>query len=79
VPLNLGLVQDRELELLGTLMYADDDFSTALEMLAHGKVRAEPLITHRFSLDQAAQAFATADGREGAVKVLVQIGAEASP
>ncbi len=76
VPINLGLVQDRELELLGTLMYADDDFSTALEMLAQGKVRAEPLITHRFPMDQAALAFATADGRAGALKVLVQVSAE---
>jgi L-iditol 2-dehydrogenase len=78
VSLNLGLVQDHELELLGTLMYAGDDFSIALEMLAQGKVRAEPLITHRFPLDQAARAFATADGRAGALKVLVQIDAEAS-
>jgi L-iditol 2-dehydrogenase len=73
VPVNLGLVQDRELELVGTLMYANDDFSSGLEMLRGGKAKAEPLITHRFPLSEAAQAFATADGREGAVKVVLEV------
>ncbi len=73
VPMNLGLVQDRELELVGTLMYVRDDFSAALELLRDGKAKAEPLITHRFPLSQAAEAFATADGREGALKVLIQV------
>jgi L-iditol 2-dehydrogenase len=73
VLLNLGLVQDRELELVGTLMYVQDDFPTALELVRDGKVKVEPLITHRFSLSQAAEAFATADDRRGALKVLIQI------
>jgi L-iditol 2-dehydrogenase len=73
VPLNLGLVQDRELELVGTLMYVDDDFSVALELLRDRKAKVKPLITHRFRLHQAAEAFATADGREGALKVIIQV------
>lgn len=73
VPLNLGLVQDRELELVGTLMYAGDDFATALELLAEGQISVGSLITHRFSLSQAAEAFATADSRAGALKVLIQV------
>ena len=74
--MNLGLVQDRELELVGTLMYANDDFPIALELIRDGKVRVEPLITHRFSLDQAAQAFAAADSRKRALKVLIDVGEE---
>jgi L-iditol 2-dehydrogenase len=74
VSVNLGLVQDRELELVGTLMYADDDFRTALKMLRDGRAVAEPLITHRFSLEQAALAFATADSRENVLKVLIEVG-----
>lgn len=73
VPVNLGLVQDRELELVGTLMYVNDDFSTALEMLQDGRVKVEPLITQRFPLHQAAAAFATADNREGALKILIEV------
>ena len=74
VSVNLGLVQDRELELVGTLMYADDDFGTALELLRDGRAVAEPFITHRFSLEQAALAFATADSRENVLKVLIEVG-----
>jgi L-iditol 2-dehydrogenase len=78
VTLNLGLVQDRELELVGTLMYVDEDFPTALALLRDGQVRAEPLISHRFPLGQAAQAFATADSREKALKVLIEVAEGAS-
>lgn len=74
VPLNLGLVQDRELELVGTLMYAGDDFPTAIRLAESGQVRVEPLITHRFPLSRAAEAFAAADDRERALKVLVEVG-----
>jgi len=56
------------------LMYKDDDFPTALELVRSGKVKVEPLITHRFPLSQAAQAFATADERRGSVKVLIEVG-----
>jgi len=73
VPLNLGLVQDRELELVGTLMYAGDDFVTALDLLAEGRVSVASLITHRFPLTHASQAFAIADSRVGALKVLIQV------
>ena len=73
VSLNLGLVQDRELELVGTLMYAGDDFSTALELVRDGTVKVDPLITHQFPLSRAAEAFATADDRRGALKVLIQV------
>lgn len=76
VPVSLGLVQDRELELVGTLMYAAGDFPAALELVRDGRVQVEPLITHRFPLTQAAKAFATADSRQGALKVLVEVGDE---
>jgi len=75
VPVSLGLVQDRELELAGTLMYADGDFPAALELVRSGKVRVEPLVTHCLPLDQAAQAFAIADSRAGALKVLLEVSA----
>jgi L-iditol 2-dehydrogenase len=73
VLVNLGLVQDRELELVGTLMYVEDDFPTALELVRAGQVEVEPLITHRFPLDQAAEGFAVADGRGTALKVILEV------
>jgi L-iditol 2-dehydrogenase len=73
VALELGLVQDRELELVGTLMYVRDDFYTALELIQSGAAQVEPLITHRFPLSEAAEAFAVADDRLEALKVLIEI------
>jgi L-iditol 2-dehydrogenase len=73
VPINLGLVQDRELEVAGTLMYADDDFATALNLLCAGDVTVTSMISHHFPLSEAAEAFAVADSREDALKVVLQV------
>jgi L-iditol 2-dehydrogenase len=71
VQVDLGLVQDHELELAGTLMYLNDDFPFAIEAIRSGKARVDPLITHRFPLEEAARAFKVADGRKEAIKVLL--------
>ncbi len=49
------------------------EYEIALDLLASGRVRAEPLITHHFPLDAIAQAFAAAADKRasGAIKVLV--------
>jgi L-iditol 2-dehydrogenase len=73
VLVNLGLVQDRELELVGTLMYVEDDFPTALELVRAGQVEVESLITHHFPLGQAAEGFAVADSRGATLKVVLEV------
>ncbi|MBI3971974.1 MAG: alcohol dehydrogenase catalytic domain-containing protein [Chloroflexi bacterium] len=49
------------------------EYEIALEMLASGRIRAEPLITHHFPLDRIGDAFAAAADKRssGAIKVLV--------
>jgi threonine dehydrogenase-like Zn-dependent dehydrogenase len=49
------------------------EYEIALDLLASSRVRAEPLITHHFPLDQIGEAFAAAADKRasGAVKVLV--------
>jgi threonine dehydrogenase-like Zn-dependent dehydrogenase len=49
------------------------EFKIALDMLAAGRLKASPLITHHFPLDLIADAFAAANnkGQSGAVKVVV--------
>jgi 2-desacetyl-2-hydroxyethyl bacteriochlorophyllide A dehydrogenase len=49
------------------------EFKISIDLLAAGKVRAEPIVTHRFPLDQVADAFGAAlrKGESGATKVLV--------
>jgi L-idonate 5-dehydrogenase len=44
-----------------------------LRFLQEGTVAAEPIISHHFPLEQAAQAFAIADSRQDALKVLLQV------
>ena len=45
-----------------------------IEMLAQGKINADPLITHRYSLENIAQAFETVAGyREGVVKAMIEV------
>lgn len=44
---------------------------TAVDLLRKGKVRVEPLITHRFPIDRIADAFRAAESREG-MKVVVR-------
>lgn len=47
-------------------------YERALELVRTGRVELEPMVTHRFSLDQVAEAFAVADSKSGgAIKVVV--------
>lgn len=47
-------------------------YPTAIELISTGRVNVKPLITHRFSLEEAAKAFETTrTGAGGAVKVVI--------
>jgi threonine dehydrogenase-like Zn-dependent dehydrogenase len=67
----------KELTILWSNSYSTWDgvseYEIALDLLAEGKVRAEPLITHHFVLDDIGAAFAAAADKRssGAIKVLV--------
>lgn len=67
----------KEVRLIGSMTYghagARADFQIAIDLLAAERERAGQLVTHRFRLDAAQQAFETAgDKRDGAIKVIVQ-------
>jgi threonine dehydrogenase-like Zn-dependent dehydrogenase len=48
-------------------------YERSLELVRSGRVELEPLVTHSFRLEQAAEAFATASSKAGgAIKVLVE-------
>jgi L-iditol 2-dehydrogenase len=55
--LDLGLVQDRELNLKGTLMYQRRDYKRAVELIAIGKVVTDPLFSKHFPFDQYLDAY----------------------
>lgn len=69
--------RSRELTVIWSFCYGrrggKTEFQIAIDLLASGKLDPTPLVTHRFSLNEIAQAFAVAAGRDehGSVKVLV--------
>lgn len=73
VMVDMGLVQDRELRLLGTLMYTKTDFIEAIELLSKGKVQGLPLVTHRLDFADALQAFDIIEKEKGnCIKLLIK-------
>lgn len=69
--------RSRELSIIWSFCYGrrsgKTEFQIAIDLLAAGKLDPNPLITHRFNLDEITQAFAVAAGRDeyGSVKVLI--------
>lgn len=70
---DLGLVQDRELTLRGSLMYQKSDFVEALKMIEAGGLILDPLITHRYPLEGYLDAYDQVMSGTDHLKVLVEL------
>lgn len=69
---DMALVQDRELEIVGTLMYRKEDYQTAIELMDREAIKVDPLVTHRFPLDRVMEAFDVAvHQKKDALKVMI--------
>ncbi len=69
---DLGLVQDRELSLIGTLMYRREDYEKAVAMASSGKMRLEQLITDRYPFRDYQDAYQYIDkARDRVMKVMI--------
>lgn len=74
-PVPLELVQDREIELRGTLMYMAEDFDRAIGMLASEDIFTGDVITNVVSLDEAEAGYMLLlDGEADVMKVVVEPG-----
>jgi len=72
--IDLGLVQDRELEVRGTLMYQRQDYVDAIRCLAEGGIAVEPLMTRTFPFRHYPEAYAfIEDNREDVMKVMIDL------
>lgn len=72
--IDLSVVGDRELSLIGTLMYRHDDYERAVELIASGEVVVEPLVTKHFPLEQYADAYAFIDREaDRSLKVVIDL------
>ena len=71
---DLGLVQDRELSLVGTLMYQKQDYEKAVELIGAGKMNLEEVVTHRFPFEKYLDAYHLIEESNGAyLKVMVDL------
>jgi L-iditol 2-dehydrogenase len=71
---DLGLVQDHELNLAGTLMYQLSDYERAIDLVESGKMHLEPMITHRFGFRAYPDAYAAIEASDGKyMKVMIEL------
>lgn len=70
----VGLVQDRELMLMGTLMYRYQDYERAVKLMSSGEVVTSPLESAHFPFEKYADAYEFIDRhREESMKVFVDV------
>jgi len=71
---DLGLVQDKELRLIGTLMYKAQDYRTAIELIQEDKISLEPLVDKHFTLEEYPEAyFYIEQQRDRTMKVIIDL------
>jgi len=71
---DVGLVQDKELRLIGTLMYKKEDFAAAIDLIRTGKVSLNPLMSKHFPLLEYSRAYKFIEqDRERTMKVFIDL------
>jgi (R,R)-butanediol dehydrogenase/meso-butanediol dehydrogenase/diacetyl reductase len=65
------IVVQKELTVRGSAIYTPEEFREAIELLASGRAKGQPLITHRHSLDELGDAFEVQLQKDAAIKVMV--------
>jgi len=54
---DVGLIQDKELKLLGSLMYKAEDYRTAIRLINSRKIRLKPLMSRTFKFEDYPKAY----------------------
>ena len=71
---DIGLVQDKELRLIGTLMYKAEDYRTAIDLVQSGRVVLKPLLTRHFPFEQYPDAYRFIEkNRDRTMKVFIDL------
>lgn len=71
---DMGLVQNNELNLVGTLMYQKEDYLKAVELISSGKVQLSPLMSKHYPMDEYLEAYRFIDqARDKVMKVFIDI------
>jgi len=71
---NMYYLGEHELKVFGSMMYKQEDYETAVEMIAEGKINIDPLLSKRFPFEEYQDAYSYID-REGdkTMKVLIDM------
>jgi L-iditol 2-dehydrogenase len=71
---DMGLVQNNELNLVGTLMYKREDYIKAVELIESGDVITAPLMSKHYQMEDYLQAYKFIDqARDKTMKVFIDI------
>lgn len=71
---DISILGDRELSLIGTLMYKQEDYEQAVEWIASGAIQTEPLITKHFSFDRYTEAYRFIEEQaDKSLKVMIDV------
>jgi len=72
--INMSVVGEHELSLIGTLMYRHEDYVQAIEWIAESKIRTEPLDSQHFPFERYADAYAFIDAQgDKSMKVFIDM------
>ena len=72
--IDFGLIQDRELYIMGTLMYTRSDFDKAIELVSNGRIRLEPLISRHFKFEEYIDAYRyIEEHKDRVMKVIIEL------
>lgn len=72
--IDLGLIQDRELRLIGTLMYQENDYKKAIELIKADKINLDPLISVHFNFNDYLKAYQyIEEKRDKVMKVIINV------
>lgn len=71
---DVSILGDRELKLIGTLMYTHEDYEAAVKYLDNGALITEPLITKRFPFEDYLNAYKYIDDQgDQTLKVIIDL------
>jgi L-iditol 2-dehydrogenase/threonine 3-dehydrogenase len=71
---NMFYLGEHELNVFGSMMYLHEDYTTAVEMIASGKIKTGPLITRKFPFEKYPEAYKFIEQQgDKTLKVLIDV------
>lgn len=71
---DLAVLNDHELDLNTSMMYRNEDYLTAIQLVEEGKVQLKPLISKKFAFQDYLEAYHYIDdNRESTMKVIIDV------